>query len=261
MKMKMDGSFYVDPIGMVGGLALWWSNVVSILIHNSGKISLILRYRLLEKMISSLRSFMGPFILMKKQVFWESLTSLRYNSSKKWCLIGNSNMVTRPEEKLGGVPFDVSSAKWFYDFMDASCLLELLLKGGTFTWSNHRSEDEAIMEKLNHIIISLEWSSSFPKAIGVIDATIASDHALIFLLLKGMSNSSKHLGFRRKLNKTELKLRQCSKVKRGNNKLKDEEMKGRIKFLQGKQLSKNEMEELKTLKKDPDKPWESEELY
>ncbi|KAK9018282.1 hypothetical protein V6N11_001260 [Hibiscus sabdariffa] len=150
--------------------------------------------------------------------------------------------------------------------MDPSCLLELPLKGGTFTWSNHMSEDEAILEKLDRILISLEWSSSFLKAIGVLDATIASDHAPIFLLLKGMGkrykkdfkfeakwiledectdkvkdgwysmgDSNRHLGFGRKLNRTRFKLRQWSKVKKGNSKVK-EEMKERIKFLQGKQL-------------------------
>ncbi|KAK8531872.1 hypothetical protein V6N12_053331 [Hibiscus sabdariffa] len=129
----------------------------------------------------------GPPYTEEKQTFWESLASLRNNNEKKWCLIGDSNVVARPEEKLGGLTFDASSAKWFHDFTDASCLIELPLKGGTFTWSNQRSEDDAILEKLDRIIVSLEWSSSFPKVIGVLDAAIASDHAPIFLFLKGMT--------------------------------------------------------------------------
>ncbi|KAK9019019.1 hypothetical protein V6N11_034061 [Hibiscus sabdariffa] len=115
-------------------------------------------------------------------MFWESLASLRNNNSEKWCLIGDSNIMARPEEKLGGLPFDASSAKWYYDFTDVSCLLELPLKGGTFTWSNQRSEYEAILEKLDRILIFLKWSSSFPKEIRVLDATIASNHAPVFLL-------------------------------------------------------------------------------
>ncbi|KAL4331824.1 hypothetical protein GQ457_07G011320 [Hibiscus cannabinus] len=45
------------------------------------------------------------------------------------------------------------------------------------------------------------------------------------------------------------------------NKVKEEDMKEQIKILQGKQLSKNEMEELGNLKKKLDKRWESEERY
>ncbi|KAK8536027.1 hypothetical protein V6N12_012689 [Hibiscus sabdariffa] len=71
--------------------------------------------------------------------------------------------------------------------MDSSCLLELPIKGGTFTWSNQRSEEEAILKKLNRILVSTDWSSSFPKAIGVLDAALASDHASICLLLKGIN--------------------------------------------------------------------------
>ncbi|KAK8982860.1 hypothetical protein V6N11_060179 [Hibiscus sabdariffa] len=44
---------------------------------------------------------------------------------------------------------------------------------------------------MDHILVSTYWSSSFPKAIGVIDVAIASDHAMIVLLLKGMNNKYK----------------------------------------------------------------------
>ncbi|KAK9011970.1 hypothetical protein V6N11_040041 [Hibiscus sabdariffa] len=37
MKMKMEHSFYIEPNGIVGGLALWWSNDVQIKILKSGK--------------------------------------------------------------------------------------------------------------------------------------------------------------------------------------------------------------------------------
>ncbi|KAL4273346.1 hypothetical protein GQ457_13G012080 [Hibiscus cannabinus] len=30
MKMKLDESFYVEPVGLAGGLALWWSNEANI---------------------------------------------------------------------------------------------------------------------------------------------------------------------------------------------------------------------------------------
>ncbi|KAK9028846.1 hypothetical protein V6N11_025983 [Hibiscus sabdariffa] len=111
--------------------------------------------------------------------------------SEKWCLIGDSNIVARPEEKSGGLPFEASQAKWFYDFLDCSCLMELPIKGGTFTWSNLRSEGDAIMEKMDPVLVSIEWNNVFPKAIGLLYAIIASGHAPIFLLIKGMNKRYK----------------------------------------------------------------------
>ncbi|KAK8995274.1 hypothetical protein V6N11_069715 [Hibiscus sabdariffa] len=106
----------------------------------------------------------GPPYADEKREFWASLASLRNNRAEKWCLIGDSKIVARPEEKLGGLPFDHSNA---------------------------RSEEEAILEKLDRILVSTDWSSAFPKAIGVIDEAIASNHALVILLLKGMNKKYK----------------------------------------------------------------------
>ncbi|KAK8574625.1 hypothetical protein V6N12_062315 [Hibiscus sabdariffa] len=180
----------------------------------------------------------GPPYTEEKQGFWGSLSSLRGNNSKKWCVIGDSNIVAKPEEKLGGAPFDAAQAKW--------------------------SEDDAILEKLDRILVSLEWKSSFPKAMGVLDATISSDHAPIVLFLEGMKKKYKRdfkfeakwlleeeytkkveeswspgcsghntSWFGRKLSRTRIKLRQWSKLKRGQVKGKEEEMKERIRTLQG----------------------------
>ncbi|KAK8510802.1 hypothetical protein V6N12_009644 [Hibiscus sabdariffa] len=142
MKMKLDYSFYVDPIGIAGGLALWWSHEVSMVILNSGKNFIDTKVSVSGEYDWFLTFIYGPPYANEKQVFWESLASLRSNRLEKWCVIGDSNM---------------------------------------------RSEDEAILEKLDRILISLEWSTSFPKAIGILGAAIASDHAPILLLLKGMS--------------------------------------------------------------------------
>ncbi|KAK8572361.1 hypothetical protein V6N12_028416 [Hibiscus sabdariffa] len=45
------------------------------------------------------------------------------------------------------------------------------------------TEEESILEKLDRIVVSLEWNSAFPKAIGVMDAPIASHHSHIILFL------------------------------------------------------------------------------
>ncbi|KAK8494625.1 hypothetical protein V6N12_005754 [Hibiscus sabdariffa] len=246
MKMKMDVSFYVEPVAIAGGLVLWWTNNVSVDVLNAGK----------------------NFIDAK---FWNYLSSLRTTNSEKWCIIGDSNIVAKPEEKQGGLPFDASQAKWYYDFMDLSCMVELPIKGETFTWSNLRSEDEAILEKLDRILVSLEWNYSFPKAIGAMDAAIASDHAPIILFIKGINKNTRrdfkfeakwlledgcinrvkeswsssrasntNLMFGRKLNRTRANLRQWSRARRKETRGREEGLKERIKDHFSKVYKKDE---------------------
>ncbi|KAK8506748.1 hypothetical protein V6N12_002194 [Hibiscus sabdariffa] len=135
----------------------------------------------------------GTFIygsphLDEKQQFWEMLSYLRSSPSNKWCIMGDSDIVVALDDKLGGSPFDLDKTRFYLDFIDCSSLVEIHIKGGSFTWYNHRKDGDTILEKLDIILSSIAWSISFPKAFGVMDVDIASDHSLIFLLLHGIHN-------------------------------------------------------------------------
>ncbi|KAK9028753.1 hypothetical protein V6N11_025900 [Hibiscus sabdariffa] len=70
--------------------------------------------------------------------------------------------------------------------MKNSGLIELPIKGGLFTWSNRRKDDDAITERIDKILISSEWSLAYPKVIGILEAAVASDHNLILLQIEGL---------------------------------------------------------------------------
>ncbi|KAK9032713.1 hypothetical protein V6N11_056970 [Hibiscus sabdariffa] len=152
MKMKMDNGFYVDPIGLASGLALWWNNEI--------KLS-VLQYD---------KNFVD--------------TIISFNGEDEW-------FVTSPNEKYGGSQFDQNNAKWYFEFLERSYLMELHSKGGAYTWSNQRSEEEEICEKLDRVLSSLEWGFLFPKALVVVDIAVASDHAPIVLLINGIMKKFK----------------------------------------------------------------------
>ncbi|KAK8480284.1 hypothetical protein V6N11_057054 [Hibiscus sabdariffa] len=62
---------------------------------------------------------------------------------------------------------------------------------GTYTWSNRRSNDDVICEKLDRVLTSLEWSFLFPRAVVIVEAAIASEHAPILLLTNGIEKRAK----------------------------------------------------------------------
>ncbi|KAK9011896.1 hypothetical protein V6N11_039971 [Hibiscus sabdariffa] len=101
----------------------------------------------------------------------------------KWCVIGDANLIWDQDEKSGGIVVNPSHTHLFLEFINRSCLMEMPLKGGSFMWSNQRCDEAVILEKLDRILISREWSFFFPKDVGLLEAATVSDHNPIIPLL------------------------------------------------------------------------------
>ncbi|KAK8571592.1 hypothetical protein V6N12_027672 [Hibiscus sabdariffa] len=189
--MKMENAFYVEPEGIAGGLALWWSQEVKLTVLHYDKNFIDTGIS-----INGEPEWFGTFIYAppyeeEKQCFWERLGTLRNDVNAKWCIMGDTNIVASPNEKYGGSPYDHNNAKWYHAFLENTYLMEIQSKGGEYTWSNQRSEEDEICEKLDRVLSSLEWGFLFPKAIAIIDIAIASDHAPIVLLMNGIMKKVK----------------------------------------------------------------------
>ncbi|KAK8477909.1 hypothetical protein V6N11_012830 [Hibiscus sabdariffa] len=168
---------------MAGGLALWWTEGVSITITKDSINFIDTLVSLNGEEPWQCMFIYGPPHTTDKHQFWANFQQIRKNATIKWCVIGDVNIVADQSEKEGGAPVKCSQAKWFLDFMEASGLIELPIKGGMFTWSNMRSNSIAIAERLDKILISNEWSLAYPKAIGMLEATVTSDHNPIIVSL------------------------------------------------------------------------------
>ncbi|KAK9037482.1 hypothetical protein V6N11_022393 [Hibiscus sabdariffa] len=182
MKMKFSHCYYEEPHGLARGLSLWWSNDTQVTILRSGRHFIDAKISVNGETEWFGSFIYGPPYREEKQQFWEMMAKLRSGSEDCWLVIGDSNVVASQEEKLGGAPFNPNEAKAYFDFVDHMGLLDLPISRGTFTWSNHRSDEEAILEKLDRALCSLEWSARFLKAVGMLDVAIGSDHAPILIL-------------------------------------------------------------------------------
>ncbi|KAK8529477.1 hypothetical protein V6N12_060258 [Hibiscus sabdariffa] len=190
-KNRFTWRFYVDPRGLTGGLTLWWTEGISVTILKDSINFIDTLLSLNGEEPWQCTFLYGPPNAADKQLFWEKLHLLRNDPSSKWCIIGDVNIVADQSEKEGGNPINSNQAKWFLDFTDVAGMIELPIKGGNFTWSNMRSNEEAIAERLDKILISGEWSSTFPKAIGILEAAVASNHNPIIIQLQGLKKRRK----------------------------------------------------------------------
>ncbi|KAK8483376.1 hypothetical protein V6N11_025576 [Hibiscus sabdariffa] len=127
-KNRFSGSFYVDPRGLAGGLALWWAEgiSVSILKESTNFIDILVSFNGEEPWQ---RTFIyGPPNTAEKHQFWANLHLIRKQTSSKWCIIRDVNIVADQSEKEGGNPINSNQAKWFLDFIDVAGMIELPIK-------------------------------------------------------------------------------------------------------------------------------------
>ncbi|KAL4352119.1 hypothetical protein GQ457_06G008250 [Hibiscus cannabinus] len=289
---KFSGSYYVDPIGLAAGLALWWIGDVSISILKDSVNFIDTLVSLNGEEPWYCTFIYGPPHRSDKEQFWAQLHQIRQCPNAKWCMIGDVNIVAVQNDKEGGNPMNKNQAKWFLDFIDVAGLIELPIKGGIFTWSNMRSDRDAIAEKLDKILVSNEWSLAFPKEIGILETTVVSDHNLIVLMLEGLKKKRKkefnfesrwlleedchknfneawsensvctgHLKLNSKLKKARVKLKRWSGSKYGKSRQTIEGIKHRLLNPQKQPLTIQTKEEISFLKMELQKLWESEERH
>ncbi|KAK8568507.1 hypothetical protein V6N12_007056 [Hibiscus sabdariffa] len=240
-------------------LALWWDSEVQISILYSDK-------NVIDSSISTTSegswfcSFIyGPSYREEKREFWERMSSLRENSNNPWCIMGDSNIVLSQDDKFRGNLYDLTQANWLKSFMDDSGLLDMQIIGGAFTWTNLRSDDDAIIERLDRIMFNPAWLNLFSKAVGISEPAIGSDHCSIICFLHDIFKRRKRdfkfeskwllkeecklivsetwnklrilggeIGICRKLKKTRFRLQRWSKSKYGQQRKNTEELSKQI---------------------------------
>ncbi|KAK9043850.1 hypothetical protein V6N11_072177 [Hibiscus sabdariffa] len=189
----MQTTSILTMLVIVGGLALWWNDEVSITIHSAGR-NLIDISTTFENEEHSFCSFVyGPPQKEDKKEFWESMTNIIIDLNNQWCIIDDSNIVAKQGKKDGGNLVDHLQANWFNNLLDICGIMDMPIQGGDFTWLNQRVEDDEIQEKINGILVNSNRNNRFCNAIGVMEPTIGSYHSPIVCLFKGLSREKKKL--------------------------------------------------------------------
>ncbi|KAL4366778.1 hypothetical protein GQ457_05G010670 [Hibiscus cannabinus] len=290
-RLLFPNSFYIEPEGKSGGLTLWWKAEADISILKGEKHMIDTKISINNGSPWFCSFLYGPPNREKKKEFWESITRLRNNISSPWCLMGDSNIIANQTEKIGGNFYDLSQANWFNHAINKCGLLEMPIKGGSYTWSNLGTDDDSIMEKLDRILFNVNWNDMFKRAVGVMEPAIGSDHSPIFCLLNGANRKPrrkfkfeskwlreddcletiKHSWNQRtgstralflgKLKRTSRKLLIWSKSKYGRYRRKAEDLCKQIADIQAVPLTEESAQLMKVLKDELDKENQMEEMF
>ncbi|KAK9029876.1 hypothetical protein V6N11_031320 [Hibiscus sabdariffa] len=106
------------------------------------------------------------------------MTLTRSNMRAPWMVMGDSNVIT-------------VRANWVLEFLDTCRLVDMPIQGASYTWSNQRVNDDAILVRIDKIFYNIEWSNKFCNVVGVCGPAIESDHCSLICHLKGTNSKPK----------------------------------------------------------------------
>lgn len=179
---KFDDSCYVDPVGLSGGLALWWSNDLNVQILYKSKNIIHAAIDGVCLSQSCLISFVyGPPCGSQKEAFWRKLSDLSPRFGGSWLCVGDYNDILYHSEKWEGNVRTANSFSLFRDWVDDYSMVDLEFKGQFFTWSNGHSDTSLIKERLDLAMGNVEFRLAFPRALIFHVESIESYHCIIMV--------------------------------------------------------------------------------
>ncbi|KAH0742162.1 hypothetical protein KY290_035205 [Solanum tuberosum] len=158
-----------------GKIWVFWSNEVTghILEKHAQHITITFKHTDISE------KFMMSFIYAKckdyvRRSLWDRLIFYA-NMDLRWCTIGDFNVITSIEEKLGGIPYNMNKSFDFIGMIQACGLTYLGYTGLPFTWCNQRDAEARVWK----------WLEVIPQTTIENLSSISSDHSPLLLGVTG----------------------------------------------------------------------------
>ncbi|XP_070020692.1 uncharacterized protein [Nicotiana sylvestris] len=95
---------------------------------------------------------------VNRRELWENLENVSTSYNVPWLVVGDFNDTLRQEEKFGGRRINRSRSTRFWSCVNFCKLIDLGFKGGRYTWSNHRRNNNGlILERLDRCFANEDW--------------------------------------------------------------------------------------------------------
>jgi len=117
-----------------------------------------------------------------RRPLWERM--LHYADTRNdvpWCVVGDFNVITHNEEKLGGIPYNMRKSLEFISVIEACGLMDLGFNGPKFTWSNLRGINFRIWKRLDRAMANDKWLQDMPHTSITHLPSVGSDHCPILM--------------------------------------------------------------------------------
>lgn len=126
----------------------------------------------------------GPHLDDKKLLFLQELRLVRSMCQGPWVIGGDFNLISRAEDKNNG-NLDRAMKGRFRRLINELQLMELLMLGRRFTWSNEWSSPTLV--RLDRVLYTSEWEDIFLDCLLQTTASLISDHCPLVLGLHDLT--------------------------------------------------------------------------
>ncbi|CAN1250788.1 hypothetical protein LINPERPRIM_LOCUS7518 [Linum perenne] len=167
---------FKPAVGTSGGILTCWTEALfDIEAEWIGTYSLITVLRSRSDEFSwVLANVYGPCEHSLKLVFLQELRLFSGWWSLPFCFLGDFNLIRAPEDSTSLSPNRMEMS-WFNEWCDDLEMIELPLRGASFTWSNLRSSPA--QSRIDRVFTSLEWDSQYPGFTLSSQTRTCSDHS------------------------------------------------------------------------------------
>uniref|UniRef100_A0A2N9GFH2 Endonuclease/exonuclease/phosphatase domain-containing protein n=1 Tax=Fagus sylvatica TaxID=28930 RepID=A0A2N9GFH2_FAGSY len=191
---NIEDWLYCGSDGASGGVVVMWdTRVVEKIDETVGHFSISCKFHSVFNHHEWV--FSGVYVpqtVRDRLLMWEELACLHSWWGSPWCIKGDFNVVRFPSERVGGQFFS-PAMQGFSDFISSIGLVDPLLEGGRFTWSNGK-EREA-MSRLDRFLFSPDWEDKFPCIVQRKMPRLMSDHFPITLECCQFQKCRRHFRF------------------------------------------------------------------
>ncbi|KAL7172332.1 hypothetical protein ACSBR2_031930 [Camellia fascicularis] len=197
--LRFNNSTYVDPVGLAGGFALWWTDEIDIDVRSRNQN--LLHCVLSHHGISWLATFIHALPMEQiRNLFWDSIRTIASENQFPWLCMGDFNEIGAFWEKSGGTGPIARRILGFQQFLQECALMDLEFKGHGFTKCAPSSQCPARVcpvESIEHLLFHCPWTRSvwFGSDIGIrVDMHVCNSVAeWTYSLMNMCSNKSEQL--------------------------------------------------------------------
>lgn len=174
----------INASGRSGGLACVWNPLLfsKVAIYSESRFIWIQGKLKGSQDILNVVNIYGPHDPTQKRSLWQRLLNLKLANPGLWIMMGDFNTVRYPHEPINS-EFCKYTASDFNSFINDGQLLEYRMGGRKFTYF---SSAGAKLSKIDRIMVSHEFQSSWPYASLIALPREKSDHSPV--ILKTMNN-------------------------------------------------------------------------
>ena len=179
-KCCFSEEWIVEPNGKSGGLALWWSEELTVNILFSSK-------NIIHTSLSA-TNFDTPFYVTfiygppdehDRNLCWNEIRRIARGINNSWLCLGDFNDIILQDEKMGGNPRAMRKILNFQCFVADCELMDLGYNGYRFTWCNNREGENIIRERIDRAFGNIHLREMFPHMqVFNVDPS-GSDHHLL----------------------------------------------------------------------------------